>query len=48
MHFTYHHLYNHHYKVATPEDPSSAAKGQNVYRFILNCVYKSWLGVYES
>lgn len=26
MHFTYHHLYNHHAKVATPEDPSSSIK----------------------
>ena len=27
MHFTYEHLYGHHRKVATPEDPASAEKG---------------------
>ena len=27
MHFTYEHLYGHHRRVATPEDPASAEKG---------------------
>lgn len=30
-HFTYHHLYRHHYEVATPLDPSTSKKGETVY-----------------
>lgn len=48
MHFTHHHLYNHHFKVATPEDPSSAQKGDNVYSFFIQCVKGSWQGVYKQ
>lgn len=44
MHFTYEHLYGHHRKVATPEDPASAPKGMNVYSFAV----KSFLGSYRS
>lgn len=44
MHFTYEHLFGHHRRVATPEDPASAAKGDNVYRFFV----KSFLGSYKS
>jgi alkane 1-monooxygenase len=47
-HFTHHHLYNHHKHVATPGDPSSAKKGENVYSFIANCITGSWKGVYEE
>lgn len=44
MHFTYEHLYGHHRRVATPEDPASAEKGDNVYTFFIN----SFLGSYKS
>ena len=47
-HFTYHHLYRHHYEVATPSDPSSAKKGENVFIFIKNCIIHSWIGVYQD
>lgn len=47
-HFTYHHLYRHHYEVATPMDPSTSKKGENVYRFIVRCITYSWLGVYND
>lgn len=48
MHFTYHHLYRHHHEVATPKDPSTAKKGENVYQFIRRCIVDSWKGVYED
>lgn len=44
MHFTYEHLWGHHKKVATPEDPASAEKGINVYKFMV----RSFLGSYKS
>jgi alkane 1-monooxygenase len=47
-HFTYHHLYRHHHQVATPEDPSSARRGQNVYSFIYSCILNSLRGVYDD
>lgn len=34
MHFTIEHLYGHHKRVATPEDPASAPKGMSLYQFI--------------
>jgi alkane 1-monooxygenase len=48
MHFTYHHLYRHHVEVATPSDPSSSKKGENVYSFIKRCIIHSWIGVYQD
>ena len=48
MHFTYHHLYRHHYEVATPSDPSTSKKGETVYQFIIRCVIYSWKGVYDD
>lgn len=48
MHFTYHHLYRHHHEVATPMDPSTSKKGENVYQFIGRCIVNSWKGVYED
>lgn len=44
MHFTYEHIWGHHKKVATPEDPASAEKGINVFQFIK----RSFLGSYKS
>ena len=44
IHFTYEHIFGHHRKVATPEDPASAAKGDNIYLFTV----KSYLGAYKS
>lgn len=44
MHFTYEHLFGHHRKVATPEDPASAQKNENVYSFFL----RSYFGAYRS
>jgi alkane 1-monooxygenase len=41
MHFTIEHLYGHHKKVATPEDPASAPKGMSLYRFLPKTVIGS-------
>jgi alkane 1-monooxygenase len=47
MHFTYEHLYGHHRKVATPEDPASAQKGISLYRFFPRTFFGSYKSVYE-
>lgn len=44
MHFTYEHIFGHHRRVATPEDPASAEQGINLYRFI----WRSFIGSYKS
>lgn len=44
MHFTYEHLYGHHRRVATPEDPASAPQGIGIYAFFP----KTFLGSYKS
>ena len=44
MHFTYEHIYGHHRRVATPEDPASASQGTDLYRFI----WRSFTGSYKS
>lgn len=47
MHFTYEHLYGHHRKVATPEDPASAKKNENVYRFFIRSYFGAYTSVYN-
>ena len=47
IHFIYEHLYGHHRRVGTPEDPASAEKGVNVYRFFVRSVIGSWKSVYK-
>lgn len=44
MHFTYEHLFGHHRRVATPEDPASAEQGIDVYSFF----WRSFTGSYKS
>lgn len=44
MHFAYEHMYGHHRKVGTPQDPATAPQGMNVYQFF----FKSYLGSYKS
>ena len=43
-HFTIEHVYGHHKRVATPEDPASAEKGITVYQFLP----RSIIGSYKS
>lgn len=47
MHFTYEHLYGHHRKVATPEDPASAEKDISLYQFFPRTFFGSYKSVYE-
>ena len=47
MHFTYEHVFGHHRKVATPEDPASAEKGINVYKFFVRSYLRAYKSVYE-
>jgi alkane 1-monooxygenase len=44
MHFSYEHLYGHHRRVATPEDPASAEQGIDLYSFF----WRSFTGSYKS
>lgn len=46
-HFTYEHIYGHHRRVATPEDPASAPQYMTVYRFVVKSVIGSWKSVFE-
>lgn len=43
-HFGYEHIYGHHRRVATPDDPATAPQHMNVYRFF----WKSFTGSYKS
>ncbi len=47
VHFTYEHLYGHHRKVATPQDPASAQQGMNVYQFFIRSYFGSYKSVYN-
>ena len=47
MHFTYEHIYGHHRKVATPEDPASASQGMTFYQFLPKTVLGSYKSVYN-
>lgn len=46
MHFTYEHLFGHHRRVATPEDPASAEKGLDLYNFFPRTFLGSYASVY--
>jgi len=47
MHFSIEHVRGHHAQVATENDPASAPKGMNVYRFILNTVPAQWISAWK-
>ena len=47
MHFTYEHLYGHHKRVATPEDPASAEQGITLYGFLPRTFLGSYKSVYK-
>ena len=40
-HFAIEHIFGHHFRVATPDDPASARSGETVYRFLIRSVSKS-------
>lgn len=47
MHFAIEHVRGHHSQVATENDPASAPKGMDVYRFILNTVPAQWISAWR-
>lgn len=47
MHFTYEHVYGHHRRVATPEDPATAVLGQSLYDFLPRTFLGSYKSVYK-
>jgi alkane 1-monooxygenase len=47
MHFAIEHVRGHHAQVATDNDPASAPKGMDVYRFILRTIPLQWLSAWK-
>ncbi len=47
MHFNIEHNKGHHKNVATPEDPSSARKGESLYFFWLRSVFGTWISAWK-
>ncbi len=47
MHFFIEHNRGHHKRVSTPEDPSSARKGENLYRFWIRSVVFAYLSAWR-
>lgn len=47
MHFAIEHVRGHHALVATEDDPASAPKGMDVYRFILQTIPLQWLSAWK-
>jgi len=47
MHFIIEHNRGHHLNIATPEDPASSRKGENVYFFWVRSVVFSYLGAWK-
>jgi alkane 1-monooxygenase len=47
MHFFVEHNYGHHRNVSTPEDPSSARKGENLYVFIIRSMVFSLISAWN-
>ena len=48
MHFTYEHIFGHHRKVATPDDPASSLQGQSLYAFLPQTFFGSYKSVFKS
>ena len=47
LHFFIEHNKGHHLRVATPDDPASARRGENVYAFYLRSIRDSWFSAWE-
>ena len=47
MHFTYEHIYGHHRRVGTPEDPATSVLGQSLYEFLPITFIGSYKSVYK-
>lgn len=46
-HFAIEHVYGHHRRVATPEDPATARAGESLYRFLPRCIAGSLAGAWR-
>jgi alkane 1-monooxygenase len=47
MHFTIEHLYGHHKKVATPDDPATSQKGMTLYQFLPKSIIGSYISAFK-
>lgn len=47
LHFFIEHNKGHHLKVATPDDPASARKGEALYLFFIRSIKDSWLSAWK-
>ena len=47
-HFWIEHLWGHHKRVATDEDPASSNLGDDLYKFLVRCIYKSFVDAIDS
>ena len=46
-HFRIEHIYGHHINVATKDDPATARKGENFYKFLIRCVVTGYLSAWK-
>lgn len=42
LHFVIEHVFGHHVRAATPDDPATARRGESVYAFVVRSVRDSW------
>lgn len=47
MHFTYEHLYGHHKRVATPEDPATSRYNEKSFHFVVRSYFRAYGSVYQ-
>ena len=45
-HFRIEHIYGHHIHVATEKDPATARKGEGYYRFLIRCIFMSYVSAF--
>ena len=45
--FSIEHVYGHHIRLGTPNDPATARRGENIYKFILRSTLFSYLSAWE-
>lgn len=45
--FSIEHVYGHHVRLGTPDDPATARRGENTYRFIVRSTIGSYLSAWE-
>jgi alkane 1-monooxygenase len=48
MHFTYEHVFGHHRRVATPDDPATSKYNENSFHFVVRSYFGSYKSVYQQ